>query len=249
MKRVALAFGVSAALLGVATSAAAQQNACLQAYGDKLAVAQVEVSIGDGLIPVSSDVQAVAYLAKQAPADQKARFESFVAGRKMSDDLAAERLAEFFATENIADRLKGDGTASRRVRLSITIDKAKSPVAKMPLAPVMPILNPSMSGDFKIQDVTSGAVLCEGSIIDSVSFVPDMREAKKRNALKVLNFGRDDHLQVLAGASNGLARNAQALFQDPSPGRMSAQRIEGVEVQQATFEIRVSQPTPTSQES
>jgi hypothetical protein len=49
------------------------------------------------------------------------------------------------------------------VRLSITIDKAKFPVAKMPLAPVMPILNPSMSGDFKIQDMTSGAVLCEGA--------------------------------------------------------------------------------------
>jgi inosine-uridine nucleoside N-ribohydrolase len=75
-----------------------------------------------------------------------------------------------------------------------------------------------------------------------------MRDAKKRNALKVLNFGRDDHLQVLAGASNGLARDAQALFQDPSPGRMSAQRIEGVEVQQATFEIRVSQPA-TQKES
>jgi len=248
MRQAALALGVSAVLLGVATSAAAQQNACVQAYGDKLAVAQVEISIGDGLIPVSSDVQAVAYIAKQMPAEQKARFERFVAGRKMSNDLAAERLAEFFAIDNITDRLKGDGSASRRVRLSITIDKAKFPVMKLPLAPVMPTLNPSMSGDFRIQDATSGATLCEGRIVDSVSFVPDMREAKKRNGLKVLNFGRDDHLQVLAGASNGLARDAQALFQDPSLGRMSAQRIEGVEVQQATFEIRVSQPT-TSQES
>jgi hypothetical protein len=249
MRRAALALGVSAVLLGAATAAVAEQNACVQAYGDKLAVAQVEVSIGDGLIPVSSDVQAAAYVAKQMPADQKARFESFVAGRKMSDDLAAERLAEFFAIDNITDRLKGDGTASRRVRLSITIDKAKFPVVKVPLAPVMPTLNPSMSGAFKIQDATSGAILCEGRIVDSVSFVPDMREAKKRNGLKVLNFGRDDHLQVLAGAGNGLARDAQALFQDPSLGRMSAHRIEGVEVQQATFEIRVSQPTATSQES
>lgn len=248
MRRAVLALGVSVALLGVASSALAEQNACVQAYGDKLAVAQVEVSIGDGLIPVSSDVQAVAYVAKQMPVDQRARFESFVAGRKMSDDLAAERLAEFFAIDNITDRLSGDETASRRVRLSITIDKARFPVVKLPLAPVMPTLNPSMSGDFKIQDATSGATLCEGRIVDSVSFVPDIREAKKRNALKLLNFGRDDHLQVLAGASNGLARDAQALFQDPSFGRMSAQRIEGVEVQQATFEIRVSPPT-TSQES
>jgi hypothetical protein len=71
MRRAVLALGVAAVLLGVATSAAAQQNACVQAYGDKLAVAQVEVSIGDGLIPVSSDVQAVAYLAKQAPATRR----------------------------------------------------------------------------------------------------------------------------------------------------------------------------------
>jgi hypothetical protein len=248
MRRVALALGVATALLGAATSAAAQQNAFVQAYGDKVAVDAVDVSIGDGLIPVSSDVQAVAYVAKQMPADQKARFESFVAGRKMSADLAAERLAEFFVTENVADRLKGDGTASRRVRLSIVIDEAKFPVAKLPLAPVMPILNPKMSGSFKVQDVASGAVLAEGRIIDSVSFVPDMYEARKRNALKVLNFGRDDHLQVLAGAGNGLARNAQALLQDQTLGRMNAHKIEGVEVQQATFEIRVSQPA-NSQES
>ena len=247
MKSAVLAFGVTIALLGAATSAAAQQNAFVQAYGDKLAVETVEVSIGDGLIPISSDVQAVAYLAKQMPADQKARFDSFVAGRTMSNDLAAERLAEFFATENIAARLKGDGTAPRRVRLSIKIDDAKFPVVKLPLAPVMPILNPSMSGDFKIQDATSGALLAEGRIVNSVSFVPDMYEARKRNALKVLNFGRDDHLQVLAAASNGLARDAEALFRDPSLDRMSAHKIEGVEVQQATFDTRIS-PSPTSQE-
>lgn len=240
MRRATLA--VTVALLGAATSAAAQQNTLVQAYGDKLAVAEVEVAIGDGLIPVSSDVQAVDYVAKRMPADQKARFERFVANRKMSDDLAAERLAEFFATDNIADRLKGDGATTRRVRLSITIDAAKFPVAKLPFAPIMPTLNPQMNGSFKIQDVASGAVLAEGRIVDSVSFVPDMREAKKRNALKVLNLGRDDHLQVLAGASNGLARDAEALLPDPSLGRMSAHPIEGVEVQQASFEIRVSKP-------
>lgn len=248
MRRAALALGVSAVLLGIATSAAAQQNACVLTYGGKLAVSQTEVSIGDGLIPVSSDVQAAAYIAKQMPADQKARFDSFVAGRKMSNDLAAERLGEFFATTNIADRLKDDGTSSRRVRVSIVIDRAKFPVAKLPLAPVMPILNPTMSGSFKIQDAASGAVLCEGRIVDSISFVPDMYEARKRNALKVLNFGRDDHLQVLGGAGNGLARSVEALLRDGELGRMSAHRIEGVEVQQAVFEIRVSPPA-TSQES
>jgi hypothetical protein len=248
MRRAVLALGVAIVLLGAASSASAQQNALVQAYGDKLAVEAVEVSIGDGLIPVSSDVQAADYVAKRMPADQKSRFESFVTGRKMSADLAAERLAEFFAIDNISDRLKNDGTASRRVRLSIVIDEAKFPVAKLPLAPVMPILNPQMSGSFKIQDAASGAVLAEGRIVDSVSFGPDMYEARKRNALKVLNFGRDDHLQVLAAASNGLARNAEALLRDPSLGRMSAHKIEGVAVQQATFEIRVSPPA-NSQES
>lgn len=246
MSRSALFLGAAIALAGGASSAAADPNAFVQAYGEKLAVSSVDVSIKDGLIPVSSDVQAKAYVEQRMPADQKARYEAFVATRTLTDDTAAERLAEFFAIENIADRLKDDGSATRRTRLSITIDQAKFPVIKLP-GHVAPLRNPSLSGSFKIEDVASGAVLAEGRIIESVAFVPDMQEAKKRNALKVLNFGRDDHLQVLAAAGNGLARDAQAVFRDPALERMSPHKIEGVRVQQASFEIRVSPPA-TSQE-
>jgi hypothetical protein len=246
MSRSALLLGAAIALAGGASSASADPNAFVQAYGQTLAVSEVDVSIKDGLIPVSSDVQAKAYVEQRMPPDQKARYEAFVATRTVSDDTAAERLAEFFTIENIADRLKGDGAASRRARLSIVIDQAKFPVMKLP-GQVLPIKNTILSGSFRIQDAASGAVLAEGRINDSVAFAPDMQEAKKRNALKVLNFGRDDHLQVLAAAGNGLARDAQAVFRDPALERMSPHKIEGVRVQQASFEIRVSPPA-TSQE-
>jgi len=242
-----LVLSVALGMAGAALPAIAAENACVRAFGDKLVASEVEVSIGDGLITPIHDVQALTFLAKQATPEQKARFDRFVAGRRMSDDQAAERLTEFLATENIADRLKDDGAASRRVRLAIAIDAVKFPVMKMPLGPVIPILNTTMSGTFKVQDAESRAVLCEGRIINSVAFAQDNLEGRKRNAVKVLNFGRDDHFQTLVGAGNGLARDAQALLRDADLGRISVHRVEGVEVQQATFEIRVSQPA-TSQE-
>ncbi|PVM90938.1 hypothetical protein [Caulobacter endophyticus] len=246
MSRAALFLGAAVALAGGALSAAAEPNAFVQAYGETLAVSAVDVSIKDGLIPVSSDVQAKAYVEQRMPADQKARYEAFVATRTLTDDTAAERLAEFFTIDNIAGRLKDDGSTARRARLSIVIDQAKFPVMKLP-GQVLPIKNTILSGSFRIEDAASGALLAEGRIKNSVAFVPDMYEAKKRNALKVLNFGRDDHLQVLAAAGNALARDAQAVFRDPALDIMSPHKIEGVRVQQASFEIRVSPPA-TSQE-
>lgn len=257
MKSAVLALGI--ALAGPIGAASAAQNPVVEAFGSGLAVDVIEVAIVDGLVPVNSDEQAVAYLAKRIPADQKARFETFVASRTMSNDLAGERLAEFFVIENLRDRLKAEASTQRHVRLSITIDDAKFPVSpKMPFVPSMPILKTRLGGAFQIRDIASGAVLAEGRIDNSLDSSADMLEARARNKVNYQNFGRDDHLQVLAGTGNALSRNLETLLRtNPLPtgmtvtDRMTVGAAIPVTIAQgfehANFDVRVANPIPSQE--
>ena len=251
-----LAFG------GAAAAASAEANPLVHAYGAGLVVDRVDVVVVDGAITVNSDVEAYEYVTKLAPAEQKARFERFAAGRSMSKDLAAERLAEFLITENILARLGGTGASAdaRHVTLALKIDDASFPASpKMPLMPALPIFVPKLGADFVVRDVASDAILVEGRVFESAGSAQDMAEAKERNGLVYKKMGMNLHFQVLAGAGNALARNLESLMRtDPLPegfvesSRFSVGTAIPVTVTQgyrhARFQIQLATPTATSQE-
>jgi hypothetical protein len=247
---------------GAAGVASAESNPLVHAYGAGLVVDRVDVVVVDGLITTNSDVEAYEYVTKLAPAEQKARFERFVADRPMSKDLAAERLAEFLISENVLARLGGAGAPAdaRHATLSLKVDEASFPASpKMPFVPALPILEPKLAADFVLRDATSGATLAQGRVFESAGSPQDMIEAKARNGLIYKKMGMNLHFQVLAGAGNALGRNLESLMRtDPLPegfvetNRFSVGTAIPVTVKEgyrhARFQIQLATPTATSQE-
>jgi hypothetical protein len=247
---------------GAAGAASAEPNPLVHAYGAGLVIDRIDVAVVDGVITTNSDVEAYEYVTKLAPAEQKARFERFVADRPMSKDLAAERLAEFLISENVLARLGGTNAPvdARHVTLSLKIDEASFPASpKMPLFPALPILVPKLAADFVVRDAASGATLVQGRILDSAGSGQDMLDAKARNGLVYKKMGMNVHFQVLAGAGNALGRNLESLMRtDPLPmgfvetNRFSVGTAIPVTVTEgyrhARFQIQLATPTATSQE-
>ncbi|WP_446485262.1 hypothetical protein [Caulobacter sp. LARHSG274] len=252
------------AVLGLAGAgaASAEPNPLVQAYGAGLVIDQVDIAVVDGVITTNSDVEAYEYVTKLAPAEQKARFERFVADRPMSKDLAAERLAEFLISENVRSRLGGTNApaGARHLTLSLKVDEASFPASpKMPLVPALPILEPKLAADFILRDAASGAMLAQGRILDSTGSPQDMVDAKARNGLVYKKMGMNLHFQVLAGAGNALGRNLETLMRtDPLPtgfvetNRFSVGTAIPVTVKEgyrhARFQIQLAMPIATSQE-
>jgi hypothetical protein len=251
-----LAFG------GAVAAASGEPNPLVHAYGAGLVIDRVDVVVVDGVITTNSDVEAYEYVTKLAPAEQKARFEQFVAGRSMSKELAAERLAEFLVGDNVLARLGGANAPAdaRHVTLSLKIDEADFPASpKMPLFPALPIFVPKLAADFVIRDAASGATLVQGRILESTGSAQDMLEAKERNGLVYKKMGMNLHFQVLAGAGNALSRNFEGLMRtDPLPegfvetNRFSVGTTIPVSVKEgyrhAHFQIQIASPPVTSQE-
>ncbi len=202
------------ALWSVAGSAVAQTpNSLLDTLGP-LSVQEVRVAVVDGVIPQVTDGQALAYVERRMTPDEKARFTTAMAERVFDRRTSGERLAEYLIQGNTHDRLAASDVEGREVVLTLRVDGADFPVMRIPLAPPLPIKTSKASLSFEVIDAQTNALLARGRIDDAHGLIADTAEARTRGNLRYQNFGRDDHLQVLAGVTNALSRNVEALIRD-----------------------------------
>lgn len=214
MKIVATIFSAALCVASASTSAAAQTqtvpNDLLKAVGPLL-ITDIEVVANADIIPRTNDDQAFAYVERRMTPEEKAEFTTALDGRPFDRGTAGERLAEYLIEDNLRKRLLPNEGAGRRVVVALRLDQADFPVMRLPLAPPLPVRNAKAGLSFEILDAETRTTLATGRIDDAYGIVLDAGEARTRSGLKYQNFGRDDHLQVLAGVTNAVSRNVEAL--------------------------------------
>jgi hypothetical protein len=223
---VAAALALLAPAAAVAQSNGAVPNPYVTAFGAANEAAEIDVRVEDGVLPPHQDKAALAYASGRMPAEARAEWQAFVAGRVLNERTAAERMAEFLTLQLLRSRLATPAAAAapapaeetapppRRVRLAVVIDEGHAQsMMRTILVPGLPSrVFPKMAARFRIEDAATGALLASGRIRNSYSEGGDIKQARERLGLNYNPMGSDLHFQSLAGMSNAMAENLDLLL-------------------------------------
>ncbi|HWQ88055.1 hypothetical protein [Brevundimonas sp.] len=210
-------------------------NPFVDAYGADLDVDEIDLRVGDNLLPGHQDRAARTYIERAMPAEQRDLFRA--RHPDLPEAQAAERMAEFLAVANLQDRFEDNQTAGRKVRLVVRVDEARADsMLRMAMAPRFPRTAMAVS----IQDLATGRTLVTGRIEDVASYAADNAEARDRLGLVYSRLGTDTDFQILAGMTNALAASLETLLRAESTAVGSRSIARAVISPTVSVPIRIS---------
>ncbi|WP_332677766.1 hypothetical protein [Brevundimonas sp.] len=252
MTRVLAILAFAGSVLAVSGPALSQDrvnNPFVAVYGADLDVEEIDLRVGDGLLPEHQDRAARAYIERAMPAEQRELFRA--RHPDLPEAQAAERMAEFLAVANLEDRFRDDEATGRKVRLVARVDEARADgMLRMAMAPRFPRTAMTVA----VQDLATGRTLVTGRIEDVASYAADNDEARERLGLVYNWLGTDTDFRILAGMTNAMAASLETLLRAESTpvgprtiGRapISPTVSVPIRIDRAMYELNVAPPDTT----